>query len=268
MIKTNCFFLRIFLFGVILLLYAYCCSGQSLSSKWELVWVDEFNNDVINDSIWSKIPRGTPPWKRYMSSYDSCFAMRNGNLVLRGIVNSSQKGDSVPYLTGGVYTKGRDLFLGGRIEVRAKFKSAQGAWPAIWMVAEHTNWPKGGEIDIMEHLNHEDVVYQTVHSYYTYTLKRYKPLQTHNYKIVLNDYNVYAVEIYPDSLSFYVNGEHNFTYPRVETDDEGQFPFYQPYYLMLDMQLGGSWAGKVDENELPAEMWIDWVRYYKEKGKE
>lgn len=254
--------LRLFILYVVLSSASYC-RGQSLSPKWELVWSDEFNDEVINDSIWSKIPRGTPPWKRYMSSSSSCFSMQNGNLVLRGIVNDFLKNDTASYLTGGVYTKGKDLFFGGRIEVRAKFKSAQGAWPAIWMVAEHVNWPAGGEIDIMEHLNYEDVVHQTVHSYYTYTLKKYKPLQGRIYKINPDDYNVYAVEIYPDSLCFYVNGEHNFTYPRIETDEKWQFPFNQPYYLMLDMQLGGAWAGEVNEMELPAEMWVDWVRYYR-----
>ena len=109
-------------------------------------------------------------------------------------------------------------------------------------------------------------MHQTVHSYYTFMLNRYKPLQGRTYEINPNDYNVYAVEIGLDSLSFYVNGEHNFTYPRIETDDKKQYPFHQPYYLMLDMQLKG-WAGKVDESELPAEMWIDWVRYYQKKRK-
>ncbi len=38
---------------------------------------------------------------------------------------------------------------------------------------------------------------------------------------------------------FAVNHRHTYTYPRIDTDKEGQFPFYQPYYLLIDMQLGG-----------------------------
>lgn len=49
---------------------------------------------------------------------------------------------------------------------------------------------------------------------------------------------------------------------RIETDKQGQFPFDQPYYLLIDMQLGGSWVGKVYSEDLPAEMWVDWVRFY------
>ncbi|GHU64212.1 hypothetical protein FACS1894160_4170 [Bacteroidia bacterium] len=76
-------------------------------------------------------------------------------------------------------------------------------------------------------------------------------------------YNVYAVELYADSLSFDINGVHTFTYPRINTDKEGQFPFDRDFYLMLDMQLGGSWVGRIEPNDLPMEMWIDWVHFYK-----
>jgi hypothetical protein len=32
---------------------------------------------------------------------------------------------------------------------------------------------------------------------------------------------------------------------------------------MIDMQLGGSWVGKVDPKDLPVQMIIDWVKVYK-----
>ena len=72
--------------------------------------------------------------------------------------------------------------------------------------------------------------------------------------------------MYPDSLSFYVNDMHTFTYPRIQTQKEGQFPFDQPFYLLIDMQLGGSWVGAVDPKDLPVEMEVDWVRFYQRKS--
>jgi len=63
-----------------------------------------------------------------------------------------------------------------------------------------------------------------------------------------------------------VNETHTKTYPRIETTQEGQFPFSeQEFYLLIDMQLGGSWVGAIDPTSLPAEMYIDWVRYYEPK---
>ena len=67
------------------------------------------------------------------------------------------------------------------------------------------------------------------------------------------------------SLVFHVNGKRNFVYPRIETEQEGQFPFNIPQYLLIDMQLGGSWVGTVDPADLPVEMEVDWVRHYQWK---
>ena len=242
-------------------LLAACTPSQP---EWRLVWEENF--DQINDfdpAVWSKIPRGTADWNNYMSDFDSLYEMRNGNLVLRGIQNLTQPQDTAPFLTGGVYTKGKMGFMDGRLEIKAKLNGATGAWPAFWLLPHEGQWPMGGEIDIMERLNYDNIAYQTVHSHYTYDLGfKTTPPQGSTGPIHPEAYNVYAVEMYADSLCFFINDQHTFTYPRIETDQEGQFPFHQPFYLLLDMQLGGSWVGAVDPTELPVEMSIDWVRFY------
>ena len=60
-----------------------------------------------------------------------------------------------------------------------------------------------------------------------------------------------------------MNGDETLTYPKVEGVDPSQWPFDQPFYLILSMQLGGSWVGVVDPDELPVQMIIDWVKVYK-----
>ena len=242
-------------------LLAACTPSQP---EWRLVWEENF--DQINDfdpAVWSKIPRGTADWNNYMSDFDSLYEMRNGNLVLRGIQNLTQPQDTAPFLTGGVYTKGKMGFMDGRLEIKAKLNGATGAWPAFWLLPQEGQWPMGGEIDIMERLNYDNIAYQTVHSHYTYDLGfKTTPPQGSTGPIHPEAYNVYAVEMYADSLCFFINDQPTFTSPRIETDQEGQFPFHQPFYLLLDMQLGGSWVGAVDPTELPVEMSIDWVRFY------
>ncbi len=235
------------------------------SNEWRLVWEDDFSQESFDPTVWTKIPRGKSDWNNYMSDYDSLYAMHDGNLILRGLVNHSLETDSVPFITGGLYTKDKKTFENGRIEIRAKLHAATGAWPAIWMLPQGEKWPDGGEIDIMERLNGDTIAYQTVHSHYTYTLGIKDPPPGSTGPINPDDYNIYAVELYPDSLSFYINDSHTFTYPRIETDQEGQFPFNRSFYLLIDMQLGGSWVGEVDPADLPVEMWIDWVRFYQRK---
>lgn len=235
------------------------------TKEWRLVWEDDFNNETgFDPAIWTKIPRGTSDWNNYMSDYDSCYAVHDGNLILRGLTNYSLPNDTAPYLTGGLYTKDKMTFDNGLLEIRAKLQPATGAWPAIWMLAQGEKWPVGGEIDIMERLNADSIAYQTVHSYYTYTLGiKDNPKPGATGLIKPDDYNIYAVELSPDSLSFFINGTHTFSYPRIETDKEGQYPFDRPFYLLIDMQLGGSWVGGVEPADLPVEMWVDWVRFYK-----
>lgn len=236
------------------------------SSKWKLVWSEEFKGNTFDTRVWSKIPRGHVDWNRNMSDFDSCYAVKNGNLILRGLLNNCCPDDSAPYITGGLYTKGKKTFENGRLEIRAKLGEARGAWPAIWLLPENGTWPEAGEIDIMEHLNHDSIAYQTVHSYYTYTLQQEgNPPHSRTGPIKRHDYNVYAVELYKDSISFFINDKHTFTYPRIQTDKEGQFPYARPFYLLIDMQLGGAWVGKVTPEDLPVEMKIDWVRFYKRK---
>ena len=43
---------------------------------------------------------------------------------------------------------------------------------------------------------------------------------------------------------------------------DGQYPFYQEWDLRIDMQLGGSWVGKINARQLPVEMEVAWVKYY------
>ncbi|MCL2742496.1 MAG: DUF6067 family protein [Planctomycetaceae bacterium] len=240
-------------------------AAASTNTKgWQLVWEDNF--DKLDDKVWSKIPRGRSDWNNYMSDYEPLYDVKDGKLILRGMVNPGLPNDDVPFITGGVYTKDKKGFL-GKIEIKAKLGNAKGAWPAFWLLPfdKNAKYPNGGEIDIMERLNGEGIAYQTVHSFYTLNLKQSKPPKGGTGPIHNNEYNVYAVELFPDKLVFSINGKHTLTYPKIETDLEGQFPFNQPYYLMLDMQLGGNWVGAVDPKDLPVEMYIDWVRYYEWK---
>ena len=239
------------------------CSNKA-TEKWLLAWEDNFQAGELNKKFWQKVPRGTADWNNYMTDDEACYDFRDGKLILRGLVNSTLETDTAAYLTGGVYGKDLKSFTDGRIEICAKVDEATGAWPAIWMLPQGVQWPLGGEIDIMEHLNYDKIVYQTIHTPYTLDLGiKDNPKSGTTHALKNNDFNVYAVEFYKDSLSFYVNDVHTLTYPRIETTEKGQFPFFDtPFYLLLSMQLGGSWVGGVNPTELPVEMAIDWVRFY------
>lgn len=252
-------------FFICLPVFLWACTVKPQSDHQKPAWEENFNkNDVLNEKYWTKIPRGQSDWNRHMSNDNSLYDVRDGKLILRGNVNKNKDQDTVGFITGGVYTKDKVFYGFGRWEIRAKLNGAQGAWPAFWLLAQNGNWPDGGEIDIMERLNFDGIAYQTVHSHYTHVLnQKSNPKQGATGAINANDYNIYAVELHKDSLVFFINNKKTFTYPRIETDKPGQFPFSQhKYYLLLDMQLGGSWVGSVNADHLPVEMEIDWVKFY------
>lgn len=260
-----------FIQGTIALAMIFMSACNSQQSEWNLVWEEEFDQSSLDTTTWSKIPRlpKNPEWRRFMTDDEACYDIQDGKLILRGIRNTNLEKDTAAYLTGGVYTKYKRAFFGGKLAIKAKLEGATGAWPAIWLKPFEEDkypWPSGGEIDIMEHLNYDSIAYQTVHSNYTHHLNEKKnPPQGSFGKIDPAGYNVYAVEMYKDSLVFSINDVKTFTYPRIETEKEGQYPFVLPYYLMIDMQLGGAWVGSIDANDVPVEMKVDWVRYYQKK---
>jgi beta-glucanase (GH16 family) len=251
------------------------------STAWELVWEDDFDEGTLDTTTWTRIglfesPKWMVPvekWRevnscfRYITATDDrVVQFDEDNIMLRGIVNHDTiTGDPRPYLTGGIYSWNKFAFQYGRIEIRAKLDPAYGAWPAIWMLSEKDIYPDqhNGEMDIMERLNHDDFAYQTTHNHYTITLKQDVPRKFTTAKIDTSDYNVYSVSWYPDKLVYSINGLTSYEYPKVPGAGTYQWPFDQPFYLLIDQQMEHEWPGKItNPEELPISMTIDWVRLY------
>lgn len=247
------------------------------STKWELVFEDQFDKGYLDTTCWSRIGLFTSPlwkipvkewksainWRRYITATDNrVVGFDVQNIMLKGIINpDSLTGDPRPYLTGGIYSWHKFAFQYGRIEVKAKLDPAYGAWPAIWMLPDKKIG--NGEMDLMERLNHDEWVHQTTHNVYIDRLKQNNPKASAKPKINPDDYNVYSVSWYPDKLVYAVNGVESYTYPKVEGAGTFQWPFDQPFFLLIDQQMEHPWPGPITHpEELPISMTVDWVRLY------
>lgn len=247
-------------------------SAVSSLPGWKLVWQDEFDGKELDASKWSRCKRGNPDWKNTMSDAAELLKVGDGRLHLIGVENKDRSVDKAPFLTAGVNSKGKFAFKYGKVQIRARFKSAQGAWPALWMLGAESQWPANGEIDLMEHLNFDHKIYQTVHSEYTQKLLKEKkpqiPSKGRTAKINRDGWNTYGCEWDADKITLTVNGKPTLTYPRVPEKGEKQWPFRQPFYLLLTMQIGGGWVngtGPTNPAHYPAGMEVDWVRVWKKK---
>ncbi|WP_439185365.1 glycoside hydrolase family 16 protein [Carboxylicivirga taeanensis] len=237
--------------------------GENLYLKaandFQLVWQDDFNGSSLDTTKWSRIGEGTVDWNNTMTKDDQVYDISGGYLYLKGIVNPDTQADPRPYLTGGVWTQGKFDFTYGKVEVRAKMESAQGCWPAIWLLAstnEYGGWPDNGEIDLMEHLNFDGYIYSTIHS----NTKSSPSSKTAS--VNTSEFNTYGVEWYPERIVFTINGTPTFTYYKEPGADWHQWPFDRDFHIILSQQLGGNWVGNVNASHLPVDYVIDFVKYY------
>ena len=232
-----------------------------------LVWAEEFEDTGLDTTAWSRCEQGVKQWNGHMSPADTVCRISGGTLKLYGLRTPPELGDARDCITGGIHSKGKRSIRFGRVDVRARIVGGKGFWPAIWLIPDvDIPWPRGGEIDIMEHLNHDPEIHQTVHTYLTW--KGLEKLVTNHSTTPVrpDEFNVYSVEMTPYRIEFFVNGRSTHVFPRLLPDREKQFPFRNnPFYIILSAQLGGTWVGEIDLGDLPVVMEIDYVRLYEKR---
>ena len=244
--------------------------ASAVPSDMEITFEDDFVNStgIPDPDKWVLCKRATSDWARYLSeSYDQAYT-KDGILYL---VGEQKDGE---YLTAGIETRGKFDFTHGRVECRARFyRMPQGNHTGIWMMPAPPaeQWPKSGEIDIMEHLNKDDIVYETAHSWYADDMgHKDDPKSQATAEIDKEDWNIYGVEWTAEKITYTVNGKEVLSYPNLQLGGEDgayQWPFNHPFYLILSQSLGGAgtWAGAIDNSELPAIFQVDWIRVIQPK---
>lgn len=240
-------------------------NNENHHQKWKLIFSDHFSlSGKFDESKWSFSPRGNPAWAKFLTPSADYVFQKGGKLILR-MDDQSISDDKIPYHSGGIQSSEKFNLTYGKVEVRAKFNKGKGSWPAIWMMPENPlygNWPGSGEIDIMEHVNQENVVHQTIHNGYV-TDAQGGSSATHKAVYKEREYNTYSVSWTQDSIAFYVNSVHQYTYKRDADGGSKQWPFDKPFYLILNQSGGAGWPGSVDKADLPFVMEVDWVRVYR-----
>lgn len=243
---------------------------QSPAAKgWKLLWSDEFHGNGMPDTTkWSYAVGGNGYGnneQQYYTNADTNNAfLKDGKLFIRALKERKEKNQ---YTSARLHSKGKASFKYGRIEVRAKLPAGRGTWPAIWMLGNNrdkTGWPASGEIDIMEHVGYEpDSIYGTIH-----TTAYNHMIGTQKVKaIFINDpyiaFHTYAIEWSPEKIDFFVDDK---LYNHIENEhiSEKEWPFDQPFYMILNLAVGGNWGGKmgVDDAVFPAVMEVEYVRVY------
>lgn len=249
-------------------------SGQSIKKSIDiivnvqpampvLVWSDEFNTDGAPDPTkWGyDIGTGGNGWGNneleYYTSRPENAIVQNGVLKITAI-KESYSGSA--YTSARLLSKDKFAFTYGKIEVKAKLPAGVGTWPAIWMLGSDiaiAGWPACGEIDIMEHRGSElNKIFGTLH--YPGRSGGNADGGTTVISNATTEFHIYSLEWSASSIQIYVDGLLYHT-----VNNSGSIPFNHDFFFIMNVAMGGGFAGNIDPAFTKDSMEVDYIRVYK-----
>jgi hypothetical protein len=221
-----------------------------------LVWEDDFTTAGPDPTKWT-YDLGAGGWgngelQTYTNSSEN-VVVENGSLKIKA------KANGAGYTSARLKSEGLYEFQYGRVEIRAKLPSAQGTWPAFWMLgADHSTvgWPASGEIDIMEQTGTDKTkIHGTVH--YPGNSGANGPTKSTAVTNASSDFHNYTVEWSDTKIEFYLDGVSYHVFANDATK-----PFNKKFFLLLNIAMGGTLGGTVDAAFTEDVMEIDYVKVY------
>lgn len=254
-------YLQLLFFGLTLAMMGCMTNSQ------ELVWSDEFEKNGMPDTTyWNyELGDGCPNICGWGNNEEQIYTndnrnvrIENGRLIIEAIKLDSQ------WTSARLTTRAKQSFAKGRIEFRAKLPTGIGTWPALWMLGESIGaegWPDCGEIDIMEHVGRNaGVVQSALHtkSGSGNTINKGET-QVDTYD---SEFHIYGANWADDRIEFYVDEKVYYIY-QPEVFDNSTWPFDKPFFIIMNIAMGGGLGGPIDLSLSRAKMEVDYVRVFK-----
>ncbi|MGI8330054.1 glycoside hydrolase family 16 protein [Actinomadura scrupuli] len=239
---------------------------QDQGRTWRLTWSDEFDGvaGAPDPAKWTLV-NGHLGYNGELEYYTPRNAAVDGrgHLVITARNDDAWQYDCSPRkcaaTSARLFTAGKFSQTYGRLEARIKVPRGQGMWPAFWALRS----PEGsgrGEIDVMENIGREPKrIHGSLHGENGYDATKSHELPGH--QALADDFHVFAADWFPDHIAFSVDGR---TYSvKHKADEPGGWNFDQPFYLLLNLAVGGDWPDAPDSTTVfPQQMVVDYVRVF------
>ncbi|MBS9462246.1 glycoside hydrolase family 16 protein [Flagellimonas sp. 389] len=251
---------------------------QTVATFTNLVLDENFDTEgAPNDQLWSFDIGNGPGGDGWGNQELQYYTDRSDNVrVENGVLLITAREESFEgsqYTSARLITKDKFEQQYGRFEARIRLPFGQGIWPAFWMLGadiDENPWPGAGEIDIMEYRGQEpSILIGSVHG------PGYNGGDAISKEFTLeNDrfdtgFHTFGIEWGPDFINYYVDDVlYNQITPEdvdEETDGEGVWVFDKPFFILMNLAVGGTFVGSPNaETQFPQTMIVDYVRVYKQ----
>ncbi len=256
-------------------------------TDYELVWADDFNQDSLDLNSWGYelgCIRGVEQ-QHYVNDKENVY-LEDGKLVLKATDRNEEDQYTNPrgsrtviYNSGSVRTQGKQEFLYGRIEMKAKLPMGQGVFPAFWTLgADFTldgdvasnqgyGWARCGEIDIMELIGgsgesnyYNRTVWHTAHTDDGSNYVKLAGVSTTIDEAFYNDYHIFGINWSENKIEWYVDNVVVYSVD-YSNNEIAKNALNRPQYIQLNLAMGGNWPGDVATDLAGTEFDIDYVYY-------
>ena len=234
---------------------------------YTLVFSDEFES--LDKSRWAYCPEQERQdaggvWR------DSCSTAEDGNLVIT--CDAAEDGTPV---SGAVRSTGDYERTFGLYRIRFKAERADGLWYAFWLLTDRMDdstagngATDGAELDIIELVPHTGELCMSVHwDGYGENLKSCCEVS-----IVEDDFYDDYHELWyvwnEDGYRLYLDGiGEEFLLFDFPGEKYGEGTCGVPCDMIISAEYG-TWGGKIDRAQLPAHLYVDYVRIYAEGNRD
>ncbi len=241
---------------------------------WKMLWSDEFDGEQLDESFWTyEIGNGEWGWgNNELEFYKrENTSLIDGNLVIEA---KEERSNGFNYTSSRLITKNKFEFKFGRVDIRAALPEGQGIWPALWMLGANIDdpafeWPRCGEIDIMELVGHKpSEVHATVH----YANPDTQQLMNGSSTILSGDqkfseaFHVFSIIWEEDQIEFLLDDVKYHTVTKVSLGTQNPYPFNDPFFFIFNVAVGGQWPGSPDATTVfPQFMVVDYIRVFEQE---
>lgn len=285
MLKSLKYGLHSYLLLSIALVQCLACNGQQNRAaeirtvkeveSWELIFEDEFNNDLTLWNVWN-----SGAFNEEIQMYRTeQLRLENGILKIHAqreaITGASTIHDATPkrfeYVSGRIESKqqfgpsDKDGEREYRFVARIKLPAGHGMWPAFWTYGDP--WPTQGEIDILEARGGRPMEYLS--NLFFGTTPGVNVNQGADVLHKMSEdltavFHTYEMIWKTDTIAILLDGTLLHTYTANATNNIANF-FGKKQKVVLNTAVGGTFfKDRNSPNYVDrATMEIDWVRVYK-----